>query len=109
MALLNVALSNAALSNAALSNVAIYAFNRILVHYYNRTTHISPNTMIHLYNTIYPNNNYSLFSPHPEEENYNHISFASPESDFTAERFEILIQLLKENGAYYSNFKGNKK
>lgn len=91
-----------------LSNIAMYSLHRLLLSHYNKTTYISPSVMSNVYNIIYPNYNYTLFSPLPENENYNHISFATPESDFTAERFEILIRLLNKNSASYIKIEKDK-
>tara|TARA_B100000927_G_C16434608_1_gene457084 strand:- start:424 stop:585 length:162 start_codon:yes stop_codon:yes gene_type:complete len=49
-----------------------------------------------------------LFNPLPQDENYDHISFATPESDFTAERIEILIQLLNKNSIPYIKIEKDK-
>ena len=91
-----------------LSNIAMYSLHRLLLTYYTKTTHISPNVMFNAHNIIYPNYNYTSFSQLPENENYNHISFATPESDFTAERFEKLIQLLKQNNTSNIKIEKNK-
>ena len=93
-----------------LSNIAMYSLHRLLLTYHNKTTYISPNVMFNAYNIIYSNYNYNntLFPPLPEDENYNHISFATPESDFTAERFEILIKLLNKNSIPYIKIEKDK-
>tara|TARA_B100000886_G_scaffold340107_1_gene307953 strand:- start:4799 stop:5092 length:294 start_codon:yes stop_codon:yes gene_type:complete len=92
----------------ALSNIALYSANRLFISFNNGTTHVSPNLLINAYNIIHPNYNNSLMAPLPEEENYDHISFATPESDFTSTRFEILLELLKQTTPYYSKIEEDK-
>lgn len=50
----------------------------------------------------YINNNSvpPLFSPLPEDENPKHISYATPESDFTGPRMEELLQIFEKNNIY---------
>ncbi len=93
-----------------LSNIVMYSLPRLLLTYHNKTTYISPNTIFNAYTIIYSNYNYNntLFNPLPQDENYDHISFATPESDFTAERIEILIQLLNKNSIPYIKIEKDK-